>query len=475
MADLSLKKCRRVFCASLVFGMLLFSGCAGKKGLVREELGAHATDAEKRDLALKLFKEGAELLYVDNQAAYDKFTQASELDASLIAAHFNAGVAAEALGRLEEAAKNYEGCLAHSKEQESCLANLLLVKAKLGEIDAANKLVDQYLSEYPEAPFAQVAAAKLAFWQKDFARAEKLAREAIEREADNVEALYVMTRIFYERKLYAAAKWVAKNALEHAPAHGGLYLVLGRTYEELGQLHEALDSYALAVKYQPSEEALESYGLLLLKRGRVKEALTVLQRLAELRPGDFRNHLHLGNAYMANKMFDEAKAEYVRAQELKPEDKDVNFNLGLLFFDFKPKDLPEIDRLKTSQGYFKAYLFQSGLSKERINEVNDYLKTLGQKIEMEEYSAQAAAEVKEETPEEAVPEAPAEAPPATDQEPKGDHKEEHREELPPVDEKQEGVEEQKKKDSEQKKTDHKGKKKEEDVFDEEEEDIFEDL
>src|SRR5580704_16528089 len=82
--------------------LLLLGGCAGGRGAIKGALGAGASEAERKELALKLFKEGAELLYVNNQEALQKFNQASELDTGFIAAYFNAGVAAEALGFLEE-------------------------------------------------------------------------------------------------------------------------------------------------------------------------------------------------------------------------------------------------------------------------------------------------------------------------------------------------------------------------------------
>ncbi len=437
----------------------MFAGCASKNGALRDAPGAMASPEEKRLFALKLFKEGAELLFVDNVAAATKFEQAAEVDPTLIPAYFNAGVALEASGKPLEASQKYEKCLEHEKDQADCLANWVLVKASLGDIDGAEQKVLSYLNEFPEAPFAMVSAAKLALFRKDYVRAEKYARQAIEREAENVEALFVMARIFYERKQYPATKWVLKNALEQAPSHGGLYLLLGHTETALGLLHDALDSYAQAVKTEPTPEALESYGLLLLKRGRVTDALPIIKRLCELRPDDARNHLHLGNAYMANKMFDEAKASYLVSLEKKPDDLDVNFNLGLLYFDMKPKEVAEIDRLKTSKAYFEAFLKKSGLSKDRQAEVKEYLRLLNQKIEMEEYAAESAkAAAEEEKNEEEKEEEEKDALPEVEEEPSTEKVKE--EEQP---HKKEDVNQEKKKEPKKKELND-----EEDFFDDQE-------
>lgn len=363
--------------AFLVAALLISSGCVTTKGL------KGSASVEQKEDALALFKQGAELLYVDNNQALELFDRAQSLDNSLIAAHYNAGVALEALFRPEEAAKRYEACLAVNKTSGSCLINLLLVKAKNNDLAGAIKLSDQYIADYPDELFAKVARAKLWFFEKNYVEAEKLAREVIERDAENVEALFIMAQIFNEQKQYGASKWVLKNALEVAPSHGAMYLTLGQVDTKLELLHDALDSYELAVKYQPTEEALESYGLLLLKRGRDRDGLDTFKKLSELSPNNYRNYLHLGNAYMANRDFLNSKAAYLRAYELS-QDKDVLFNLGMLHFELKPESLPELERLKLAQSYFKSYLEQE-LAQERVAEVNGYLKIIADRIEILEY------------------------------------------------------------------------------------------
>jgi tetratricopeptide (TPR) repeat protein len=385
MPYFSLKKYgQNFFLLVVACGFILLAGCSTRKAIVKKD-GLSPKDSEN---AVELFKEGASLLYVDNNSALEKFDMARKLDPNLIAAHFNAGVALEALSMYEQALQRYEDCLAIRKEQPYCLANLLLVMAKVGKINEAKLLAAQYVQEYSSQAFPKAALAKLLLFLKDFLQAEKLAREAIELDADNVEALFVMARIFYERKQHVAAKWTIKNALEVAPSHGGLYLLLGHIEKALDLFSDALDAYALAVKFQPTREALENYGLLLLKRGRSLDALQVLQRLVEIYPANFSNYLHLGNAYTVNAMFEEAKTAYLQALELEPDSKDVIFNLGLLYFDLKPDGMSELERLTTARSYLNFYLEKKDLSSEQVKEANEYLKEINRKIEIEEYEAE---------------------------------------------------------------------------------------
>jgi tetratricopeptide (TPR) repeat protein len=391
----------------IIFLGFLLSGCA------TTNLSKHVPNED----ALEVFKQGSELLNSDPKQALELFDKASSIDKNLVAAFYNAGVALELLNNLEEAAKRYESCLSVNKLQASCLENLVLVLAKSNKLEEANKLLDQYLESYPEELFVKVAKAKLELWQKNYPEAENLARFVIERDADNAEALFVMAQIFYDTKQYEASKWVLKNGLEIAPTHGGMYLTLGDVNSKLDLLADALEDYAFAVKYQPTKEALESYGLLLLKQGRDQEGLNIFKRLSETRPEDYQNQLHLGNAYMANRDFERAKEAYLTAEKLS-EDKDVLFNLGLLYLDLKPEGILELERLKESRKYFLEYLKQKSLSKEKINEVQGYLKILANRIEALEYMATPP----EPQPEQAQP-APAPVEPAVEQKESHEQKE----------------------------------------------------
>lgn len=377
---------------TLVLTLGLISGCTAKKALLKPDGASEPVLEADKNQALELFKQGSALLWQDNAQALAKFNEAIKRDPTLVAAYFNAGVAQEALGDSQLALSYYERCLAVDKQQSSCLENLVILKHKLGLDHEALDILKTYESNFPEGIFVKVAQAKLAYLMGDPAAAESYARSAIELDAENIEALYIMARLFYDKKSYAAAKWVVKNALEYAPSHGGLYLLLGHINQAMGLLADALDAYASAAKYYPSEEALESYGLLLLRRGRLEESLAVLKRLCEQWPENYRHWLHVGNAYMALKNFEEAKKAYLKARELKPDDKDLDFNLGLLYLDLQPENMSELERYKTSQTYFKNYLEHADLSAERKKEVEEYLDNLSRKIEIAESAAQPVIE-----------------------------------------------------------------------------------
>lgn len=449
--------------------LLVANGCVSTNGARHIDVSGLG-EGDRKAIALAKFKEGAELLWLDTQTAANLFLEAIEYDPELMPAYYNAGVAEEALRNYDAAQKDYEACLSKVKEQSACFENLLLVLLKKGEKERAKQVADDYFKEYPDAAFVQVGLAKVALVEKDLKLAESHARSALELDSDNVEALLVMARIYFDRGEYYAAKWVAKNALELAPEHGGLYLILGDTQEKLDLLHDAMDAYENAVKFFPNEESLERYGLLLLSRGKVAEALKIFERLTKLRPDTYRNWLHLGNAELANKHFKEAKSAYEKALQLKKDATEINFNLALLYVDLKPEGVSDLERQKAARGYFNAFLAAPGKAADRIPEAEKQRKALTEKIEYAETVAKEEEEMAKEAPVE-EPAEPVEAPPEPLEEPAED-------EAVPEAEPEEPKEEEKPKAAkpEPKKAPPKAEApKNDDGFDEEEEDFFDDF
>lgn len=392
------KNFKIIACFIAVGQVLLFNGCVSTKTNIKRELEAPFDEEEKKEQAIKHFQEGAKELFNNNEASAESFKKARDLDPGMSSAFYNEGLALEQLSLFDEAQKAYQSCLKLDEAKFECLDNWLLVKHKLGLNEEGQALVDDYSERFSQEPQNHAVLAKWYFLQGDLALAEKYARLALERQAENIEALYMMARIFYAQEKYAAVKWVAKNALENAPSHGNFHLLLGHAQAATGLMADALDSYRLAVKNLPSQEARESLGLLLLKRGLVKEALANFAILAEQFPKVFRNRLHLANAYFSDKQFENSLKEYLAAKELDSEDSVVNFNLGLLYLDLKPENVDELERLKTAQNYFSQYLSSKSPEPAKIEEVKKYLASLQQKIELEEYARSSQEEFEEGEP-----------------------------------------------------------------------------
>lgn len=374
-------------------------GCTAHKKAVKEN-DVHEEQVDSK--GLDYFREGSIKLYNDDAAAASSFQKAIRADEKLVPAYYNQAVAYENLKRPKDAIKSLQQCLTIDAKNAQCIYALVrLYHEENNEEDIKPLTASMNHEEEKEAVIALVAEAIHALLHKDFVAAEKSARKAIELEAENIEALYVMAQIYFAKKQYGAAKWVLKNAIELSPSYGAVWLLLGHTYLKLDMPADGMEAYSNAVKYQPTKEALRSYASMLLKRGRPVEALPIYEKLLTLDKDDYRNYLNLGNAQMANKKYEQAKASYEQVLKLAPDHKEAEFNLGLLFFDYKPEKMPEMERLKLSKSYFESYMQSPTLSKSDKKETEGYIKILNDKIVKEEWSSQV--EEQPEAPQETNP------------------------------------------------------------------------
>jgi tetratricopeptide (TPR) repeat protein len=74
--------------------------------------------------------------------------------------------------------------------------------------------------------------------------------------------------------------------------------------------------------------AHNNLGALLLKQGKVDEAILHFQKTLELKPDEVSAEANLGNALLQKGQLDEAIADYSEALQMKPDDAEVHYNLG---------------------------------------------------------------------------------------------------------------------------------------------------
>ena len=113
---------------------------------------------------------------------------------------------------------------------------------------------------------------------------------------------------------------------------------------ELGNQEQAEKLCRIAIANNPSDlEAHQLLASLLFRQSRNTEFIDTCKSITRLDPNNQASHNNLGNALQSIGHFDEAKASYIKALELKPEDPDVLHNLGTLYA--KTENLDEAKRV----------------------------------------------------------------------------------------------------------------------------------
>jgi Tfp pilus assembly protein PilF len=125
---------------------------------------------------------------------------------------------------------------------------------------------------------------------------------------------------------------MARHNLQKNPADFEAHYNLGALLQVRGQLAEAAQHFAEAVRIRPEDAtANNAFGAALLAGGRTAEAIPYLTAALGARPSYFDAHYNLGNALASQGDFHGALVHFRAAVRLNPQDANAEANLGSAF------------------------------------------------------------------------------------------------------------------------------------------------
>ncbi|MDT5157556.1 MAG: hypothetical protein QOH51_1913 [Acidobacteriota bacterium] len=368
-----------------------------KANAPQAKAGAQTADTQAAEAQIA---EGASALERnDVQAARVSFQRALELDRDNVAAHTYLGVLADRegdlkeaehhfaaaaiaaplspqarnnhgaillrLGRLQQAAAQFEVSLRLDQNQPSPLVNLARIRFESGTPEGLTKARELFERAYAIAPDADIARslvitalrlgdrAAAARYFSDYvsrlgtatdgrdervagplARAELggalLAAGLLEAsiqelsaatnaDPPNVEALLLLGRAHLARKDVRAAGLVLEGALARGLDDARIYAALADVYEAGGYVENAIPAMRLAIEHDPKNESYRvRYGLLLVDTKAPAAAVIRLEEALRDFPASPRLWLALGIAQLNVGKNDDAQKSFTRTLELDP-------------------------------------------------------------------------------------------------------------------------------------------------------------
>ena len=147
----------------------------------------------------------------------------------------------------------------------------------------------------------------------------------------------------YEEKDFFRAEKLLREAIEGGANYADIHYILGLICHQRGKLHEGIEHFEKALGLNPEyTEVLLSLSITLNDMGRYEEAKAVYRRASEsvARTGDpakggmFRGrianlHAELGELYLALKQYEEAIQEYRKALTVAPGYPDLRVRLAV--------------------------------------------------------------------------------------------------------------------------------------------------
>jgi tetratricopeptide (TPR) repeat protein len=198
-------------------------------------------------------------------------------------------------GQFPEAERLYRALLARERNHFAALYGLAILRARLGDREAAVKLMRRALNQNPRVAGAHNDLGNML---------EALGRydEAIER---------------YER------------ALSLDPGLAAAHTNLGRALNARGRPAEAMAHHERALALAPElADAHNNLGVVLQALGRAQEASAHIERAIAIEPGFAEAHNNLGNVLRALERHEAAIPHYLRAIALRPSYAEAHHNLA---------------------------------------------------------------------------------------------------------------------------------------------------
>jgi tetratricopeptide (TPR) repeat protein len=162
----------------------------------------------------------------------------------------------------------------------------------------------------------------------DYERALSVAIAATEKFPDNTQLLYQLGVLYEKIGKRQIAVATMEKVLALDAAHADALNFLAYDQAERGEnLPLALSRAEKALESKPSGYIIDTLGWIYYKMGRYPESRKQLEKAAELHPEDAVIGEHLGDLYVAMKLWDKAKTVYRRVLETNPEMKQVEEKL----------------------------------------------------------------------------------------------------------------------------------------------------
>ncbi|PIU47299.1 MAG: hypothetical protein COS94_07960 [Candidatus Hydrogenedentes bacterium CG07_land_8_20_14_0_80_42_17] len=261
--------------------------------------------------------------------AAERFRKVVELGGQdALRAHVNLGLCYEAMGRLEDAAKEYR---AGDPKDPRTFYNLGLILRKLGDKKGA---VEAFLKATELKPTDARYAAALgdAYFEADMLSASVGAYDAaLKNGGDDFEILIRIAQLEARLEKNDLAQEFSQRAISTAlngSQKARAYLVQGLILDRKGDLDATLKAFRQAVASDPrNADAYYNLGVVEARLRSYDSAVDALRVAIRLNPNHAGAHTQLGNIFAARGLREEAIREYETAVRIDSSAVEATFNL----------------------------------------------------------------------------------------------------------------------------------------------------
>jgi tetratricopeptide (TPR) repeat protein len=269
----------------------------------------------------------------DLEGAVTEYRQFLKLHPDAAAIHSNLGAALVGLGRFEEALPEYKTALKQSPKLAGARLNLALAYYKMGRIDDA---VTELEKVHVEEPANHQAVLLLADCYLRMAREDdviRLLEPEEQKYPDDMAVAYMLGTALIRQKRVEEGELLVDQILRNGDS-AEAHLMMGSAKMNVQDYAGARDEFAKAVALNPNlPEVHVLYAKALVFTGDSDMSAKEYKTELTVDPYNFDANLQLGATARQEQNYDEAKKYFERAEETRPGDPGVRYQLALVAID----------------------------------------------------------------------------------------------------------------------------------------------
>jgi membrane associated rhomboid family serine protease/cytochrome c-type biogenesis protein CcmH/NrfG len=187
-----------------------------------------------------------------------------------------------------------------------------------GQVDTAIGNLQQVVARNRQNNLALLLLGNAYLQKKDYAQAESVLKQAQANDPDDLGVQYYLGLVYGETNRYEEARQIFAKLTQSNPKDDDGWTMLGTALDGLGREQEAVQALQRAISLNPrNAEAHRELGLAWLKMKQADSAIAELQQATQLDPKSAQAQHDLGNAYLMKGMKPESDAAFQKAEELQ--------------------------------------------------------------------------------------------------------------------------------------------------------------
>jgi predicted TPR repeat methyltransferase len=218
-----------------------------------------------------------------------------------------------------------------TEQNSKYLYSQSLASAEAGDLDKAEQQLKHALTLEPNNVMYQLLLANFYKTRGLLQEACELLLRVTEAHPDSAAAFNNLGTVYFAQHQFQEAITCYEKALHLQPDYLDAYYNLGLALNKQRRYSEAMNTYQALIDMSPEHNAGRfQLACLFMQQFKYKDAINLFAEIEKSLPFHFETKTNLATCYLRLHDLAAAKAKYLQALELSPEDTQILFNLGII-------------------------------------------------------------------------------------------------------------------------------------------------